>query len=63
MDDAGRSTIASSGEIVVVLALDQPDDVLAVTHASQAGKVTLVRSTGVPSTVDPGADSYTPPER
>lgn len=46
VDDARRSSVGGGGELVIELALADPDDVLAVTHASQAGSVTLVRATG-----------------
>ena len=51
----------TSADIVLVLALPTSEEVLAVTHASQAGKITLVRATGAPPSASPGADSYQPP--
>ena len=44
--DAKRTTVGSSGDIVLGLALPTSDEVLAVTHASQAGTITIVRATG-----------------
>jgi len=44
--DAKRTAVGSTGEIVIELALPTADEVLAVTHASQAGTLTIVRATG-----------------
>src|SRR4051794_10190880 len=59
-DSGTRGTIGSGGETVLVLAVRSPDEVLAVTHGSQVGKVTVVRTTGVTG-ADTGPDSYQPP--
>jgi Flp pilus assembly protein CpaB len=59
-DTGGRGTISSGGETVLVLAVQTPDEVLAITHGSQVGKVTVVRTTGVTAD-DPGPDTYRPP--
>lgn len=61
VDDARRSSISAGGDIVVVVALPSPDDVLAVTHASQSGKLTVVRATGVGAGTADGPSSYEPP--
>lgn len=59
--DSGRSGTLSTtaGDIIVVLAVEVPDDVLAITHGSQAGKVTLVRATGAASSLN--SNSYQAP--
>jgi hypothetical protein len=44
--DAKRSSVGSTGDVVLELALPTAEEVLAVTHASQAGTVTIVRATG-----------------
>jgi hypothetical protein len=59
-DSGGRGTIGSGGETVLVLAVRSPDEVLAITHGSQVGKVTVVRTTGV-ADEDVGPNSYQPP--
>jgi Flp pilus assembly protein CpaB len=56
-----RGGISGGGDLVVVLALPNEDEVLAVTHGAQAGKVTLVRATGAGAEGLSGADSYRPP--
>ncbi|MEO7555265.1 MAG: RcpC/CpaB family pilus assembly protein [Acidimicrobiales bacterium] len=62
VDDARRSSVGGGGEVVIELALADPDDVLAVTHASQAGSVTLVRATGADAAgTAPGPDEYRTP--
>jgi hypothetical protein len=59
--DSGRSGTLSttSGDLIIVLAVAAPDDVLAITHGSQAGKVTLVRATGAASSL--ATNSYRAP--
>lgn len=57
-----RGALSGGGDLVVVLALPTPDEVLAVTHGSQAGKVTLVRATGPGADSAAGPDSYQPPK-
>ena len=47
VDNGSRGTLTTSDNTVLVLALADPDAALAVAHASQAGKVTIVRATGV----------------
>lgn len=44
--DTSRSAIGSSGDLIIVLSVATEDAVVAVTHGSQAGKVTLVRAIG-----------------
>jgi Flp pilus assembly protein CpaB len=59
VDNGSRSALSTSDNTVLVLAVDDPDAALAVAHASQAGKVTIVRSTSVDG---PGStSSYQPP--
>jgi len=43
-----RSSLGEGSGVAVTIGLDKPDDVLAMAHASQLAKVTLVRSTGAP---------------
>jgi Flp pilus assembly protein CpaB len=59
VDQGQRGALTSGNDLIILLAVRTADDALAVTHAAQAGKVTLVRSTAVPS-VD-GPTSYRPP--
>ena len=63
IDDAKRSSsVGSSGDLSLELALTTPEEVLAVTHASQAGDVTIVRATGAAAAgAGPGPDEYEPP--
>jgi Flp pilus assembly protein CpaB len=57
--DAKRSSVGTSGDVVVALALPTEDEVLAVTHASRAGSVTIVRATGVVAAGGPAAADKT----
>ena len=59
VDQGQHSALGGTNDMVVLLALDAPGDALAVTHAAQAGKITLVRTTGNGSSGGP--DSYRPP--
>ena len=59
-DSGSRGTISAGGETVLVLAVQTPDEVLAITHGSQIGKVTVVRTTGLPAD-ESGPDAYRPP--
>jgi Flp pilus assembly protein CpaB len=59
VDNGSRGALGGGDTSVIVLAVPDPDAALAVTHASQAGKVTVVRSTGVQD--HGGASSYQPP--
>jgi len=60
VDNGARTALTASDNTVLVLAVDNPDTALAVAHASQAGKVTIVRATGAR---DRGtSSSYQPPE-
>ena len=59
VDQNEHGALGTGSEMIVVLAVDTADNALAVTHAAQAGKVTLVRATGVGA--DVGPDSYQPP--
>jgi Flp pilus assembly protein CpaB len=54
-----RDGLGDDGTVVLTLALDRPDDVVALTHAVQAGRLTVVRSTG--GAAPSGSDSYQPP--
>lgn len=58
-NDEGREAIGTATRVLTV-ALDEPDDVLALTHAARAGEVTVVRATtaGGPA---PESDSYRVP--
>jgi pilus assembly protein CpaB len=60
VDNGSRSALSASDNTVLVLAVDDPDAALAVAHASQAGKVTIVRATGAPD--QELSSSYQPPE-
>lgn len=44
--DRGRASVGNSGDAVVTVAVDDPNDALALAHAVQLAKLTLVRSTG-----------------
>lgn len=46
--DRPRTTSGDSGPTTVTVAVDDPTDALALAHALQLGKVTLVRATGAP---------------
>lgn len=59
VDQGQRTGLTGTSEMVILLAVDSTEDALALTHASQAGKITLVRSTAAGSTSGP--DSYRPP--
>jgi Flp pilus assembly protein CpaB len=59
VDQGQRSGLASSNDIVLLLAVDSPADAIALTHAAQAGSITIVRATA--ATNDEGPDSYRPP--
>jgi pilus assembly protein CpaB len=60
--DSGRGgAISGSSDVILLIAVASPDDALAVTHASQDGKVTIVRATA--ARADDGPDSYKPPGR
>lgn len=59
VDQNDHGALGAGSEMIVVLAVDTADNALAVTHAAQAGKITLVRATGAGS--DVGPDSYQPP--
>ena len=43
-----RTSTGENGPATVTVAVDDPADVLALAHAVQLGKVTLVRATGAP---------------
>lgn len=46
--DRPRTTSGDSGPSTVTVAVDDPADALALAHALQLGKITLVRATGAP---------------
>lgn len=52
-----RTSIGEGAGAVVTVGLTAPDEVLAMAHASQLAKITLVRATGAPP-LPPGPDSY-----
>jgi len=60
LDASGRSTIGSTGRIVVTIALTSADQVLQVAHASEVAAVTLVRATRAADSA-PASDTYTAP--
>jgi Flp pilus assembly protein CpaB len=60
VDNGSRNALTASDNTVLVLAVDNPDTALAVAHASQAGKVTIVRATGARDRET--SSSYQPPE-
>ena len=60
LDGSARSTIGSTGRLVVTLALGSADQVLQVAHASEVASVTLVRATRAADSA-PGEDTYTAP--
>lgn len=60
LDGSGRSTIGSTGRIVVTVALTSADQVLQVAHASEVASVTLVRATRADDSA-PASDTYTAP--
>lgn len=44
--DAGRATIGSGARLVITLALDSPDQTIALAHATQTAAITIVRTRG-----------------
>jgi hypothetical protein len=46
--DRPRTSSGDSGPATVTVAVDDPADAVALAHAIQLGKVTLVRATGAP---------------
>ncbi|HEX3620871.1 MAG TPA: SAF domain-containing protein [Acidimicrobiales bacterium] len=46
--DRPRTTAGDSGPATVTVSVDDPNDALALAHAIQLGKITLVRATGAP---------------
>jgi Flp pilus assembly protein CpaB len=60
VDNGSRNALSASDSTVLVLAVDDPDAALAVAHASQAGKVTVVRATGTGD--HEASPSYEPPQ-
>lgn len=59
VDLGQRGTLTANNDAIILVAVTSPDDALAVTHAAQAGKITLVRATAASG--DDGPDSYRPP--
>ncbi|MEY2430835.1 MAG: hypothetical protein QOC92_560 [Acidimicrobiaceae bacterium] len=59
VDQGQRGALTANNDTIILLAVARPDDALAVTHAAQAGKITIVRATA--ATADKGPDSYRPP--
>lgn len=51
--DRGRSSLGDTGSSVVSVAVDDPDDELAMAHALQLGKLTVVVATGSPASAGP----------
>jgi hypothetical protein len=46
--DRPRTSAGDNGPATVTVAVDDPNDALALAHALQLGKITLVRATGAP---------------
>ena len=59
VDQGQRGALTANNDTIILLAVSKPDDALAVTHAAQAGKITIVRATAAQA--DNGPDSYRPP--
>jgi Flp pilus assembly protein CpaB len=59
IDQGQRGTLTATNDTIILLAVARPDDALAVTHAAQAGKITIVRATAAQA--DNGPDSYRQP--
>jgi len=59
VDLGQRGALTANNDAIILVAVSSPDDALAVTHAAQAGKITLVRATA--ARTDDGPDSYRPP--
>jgi Flp pilus assembly protein CpaB len=59
VDSGSHGALSATEDTVLVLAIADPDEAIAVAHASQAGKVTVIRSTGVH---DSGNTTYQPPQ-
>ena len=47
--ERGRSGLGETGPVLVTVALDHGAEAVALAHAAQAGKLTVIRTTGVPS--------------
>ena len=47
--ERGRSGLGETGPVLVTVALDEAADAVALAHAAQAGKLTVIRTTGVPN--------------
>src|SRR3954454_2794237 len=60
VDDSRSGSITGGGDLVILLSVGSPDDALAVTHAAQAGKITVVRAATMGAD---GPDSYRPPDK
>ncbi len=60
VDNGATNALTTSDNTVLVLAVDNPDTALAVAHASQAGKVTIVRATAARDRET--SSSYQPPQ-
>ncbi len=50
VEDGGRGTLGGPGTLVLTVAMDSPDQVLDVAHASQVAAITVVRSTSAVGT-------------
>jgi Flp pilus assembly protein CpaB len=59
VDQGQRGALTANNDTIVLLAVARPDDALAVTHAAQVGKITLVRATAAHA--ENGPDSYRQP--
>lgn len=59
VDQGQRGTLTANNDTIILIAVANSDDALAVTHAAQAGKITVVRATA--ARADDGPDSYQQP--
>jgi hypothetical protein len=49
----GNARVSDEGEVAVTVAVEDPNDAIALVHASQVAKVTLVRATGASPVTGP----------
>ncbi|MFN2606743.1 MAG: SAF domain-containing protein [Acidimicrobiales bacterium] len=59
--DRSKSSLGDTGSTVVTLAIDDPNDELALAHAESLGKVTVVVATGATAAAGPPATYRTAP--
>jgi hypothetical protein len=51
--ERGRAGLGETGPVLVTVALDDGSEAVALAHAAQAGKLTVIRTTGVPADAGP----------